>query len=61
MDIICQNRDILDAIAKQLIENEKMDGKDLIDLIYRIKPDLVPSKTREKVSNAVEKTQLDLM
>lgn len=33
MDIITENKNILDAIAKELIENEKIDGKALIEII----------------------------
>jgi|TARA_B110000285_G_C14562216_1_gene354005 cell division protease FtsH len=33
MEIMTTNKDILDAIAQQLIEKEKIDGKALLDLI----------------------------
>lgn len=38
MKIITENRDILDQIAKTLIEKEKIDGGQLINIIEGIKP-----------------------
>ena len=33
MQLLTDNRDVLDAIAKLLIEEEKIDGKQLLNLI----------------------------
>lgn len=41
MELLTDNRDVLDAIAKCLIEEEKIDGKQLLQLIKNIKPQLV--------------------
>jgi ATP-dependent Zn protease len=49
MDIITENKDILDSIAKTLIEKEKIDGKELLQLIAEIRPELVPKGAAEKV------------
>lgn len=56
MKIITENKDILDAIAKVLIEKEKIDGKALIDIIGDMKPELVPQGAREKISKIIERS-----
>jgi phage terminase small subunit len=38
---LTENRNILDAIAKTLIEKEKITGIEMLDLIKNIKPELV--------------------
>ena len=35
-----ENRDVLDAIANMLVEKEKINGAQLLELIQRIKADL---------------------
>ena len=40
------NKDILDQIAKTLIEKEKIDGGQLLDIIEALKPDLIPQGAR---------------
>ena len=49
MNIITENREVLDAIANTLIEKEKIDGNALLKLIGDINPDLVPKGAVEKV------------
>lgn len=49
MRLLTENKDVLDAIAKFLIEEEKIDGNQLLQLIKNIKPDLVD----EEAINAV--------
>lgn len=34
------NRDVLDAVANMLVEKEKINGEQLLELIGRIKPEL---------------------
>lgn len=41
MNLLTENRDVLDAIAKILIEEEKINGKELLKTIQSIKPELV--------------------
>ena len=41
MHLLLDNKNILDAIAKTLIEKEKITGIEMLDLIKQIKPDLV--------------------
>ena len=41
MQILTDNRNILDAIAKTLIEKEKITGIEMLDLIKKINPELV--------------------
>ena len=49
--LLVQNRDILDAISMHLIDNEKMDRIELINLINKIKPNLL---TQDEQSSLVE-------
>ena len=41
MKILTENRDVLDAIAKSLIENEKINGKELLNVIKSVNPELI--------------------
>jgi cell division protease FtsH len=41
MELLTDNRDLLDLIAKTLIEEEKINGTQLLELIKGLKPDLV--------------------
>lgn len=50
------NKDVLDAIAKTLIEKEKIDGNALLELIKDIRPELVPKGAVEKVEQIVRST-----
>lgn len=50
MKLLTDNRDVLDQIAKVLIEKEKIDGKELLTIIKSMKSDLVSDKAIEKVS-----------
>ena len=47
MKLLTENRDVLDEIAKTLIEKEKIDGKELLDVMKKIKPELVSDQAIE--------------
>ena len=49
MKLITDNKDILDKIAKTLIESEKIDGTELLSIIGDIRPELVPEGAMAKV------------
>ena len=51
-----ENKDILDAIAKMLIEQEKMNGLELLQLIQNMKPKLVPEGSAAKLREFVGKS-----
>lgn len=53
MQLLTNNRDVLDQIAKTLIEKEKIDGKELLNVIKSVKPNLVSAKAMEAVSAMV--------
>jgi cell division protease FtsH len=42
MKLITENREVLDVIAKTLIEKEKINGLELLKIINDLKPELVP-------------------
>lgn len=50
MEILTENRDVLDEIAKVLIEKEKIDGKELLNVIKSVNPELISDKAMEAVS-----------
>ena len=50
LKLLTENKVVLDEIAKLLIEEEKINGKQLLQLIKNIKPDLIT----DKAINAVE-------
>jgi len=50
MQMLVENRDALDEIAKVLIEKEKIDGKELLKIIQQINPDLVSNEAMDAVS-----------
>jgi len=49
MNLLTENRDVLDAIAKILIEEEKINGKELLATIQKIKPELVTKQALEAI------------
>jgi ATP-dependent Zn protease len=49
MNILTENKYILDAIAKKLIEKEKMAGTELLELIKSFNPELVDMEAMRKV------------
>ena len=51
MQLLTDNRDVLDEIAKYLIEEEKIDGKQLLQLIKNIKPELVTQKAFDAIES----------
>lgn len=54
--MLTDNRDVLDAIAKMLIEEEKIDGKQLLQLIKNVRPGLVTDKALEAVDKIITPT-----
>lgn len=51
--MLTENRDVLDEIAKILIEEEKIDGKQLLTLVKRIRPGLVTEKAMAAIDRVV--------
>jgi len=49
MKLLTEHRDLLDAIAKTLIEKEKMTGTEMMEIIKQMKPYLVSDKTMQRV------------
>ena len=56
MNLLTEHRDLLDAIANRLIEKEKMDGTEMLELIQSIKPQLVTEEAMNTVKELVSKT-----
>ena len=54
MQLLVDNRDILDAIANTLIEKEKIDGNQMLALIKDIKPELISEEAVAKVKEMVK-------
>lgn len=50
MQLLTDNRDALDEIAKVLIEKEKIDGKEMLNIIQKISPELISEKAIEAVA-----------
>lgn len=59
MQLLTDNRDLLDAVAKTLIEEEKIDGKQLLTLIKNMKPELVTDKAMKAIESVVTPTGND--
>ena len=55
MKIILENKEVLDQIAKTLIEKEKIDGGQLLTIIETLKPELVPAGAKEKVAEMIQR------
>lgn len=49
MKLLTENRDALDQIAKVLIEKEKINGKELLNVIQKVRPTLITQKAMEAV------------
>lgn len=49
LKLLTDNRDALDKIAVALVEHEKISGVELVKIIQKVNPDLIPAKTAEKV------------
>jgi len=58
MTLLTENRDILDALAKTLIESEKIDGIELLQLIKSIRPNLIEDSSIDEMKE-VMKPQLE--
>lgn len=56
MQLLTENRDVLDEIAKILIEEEKIDGKQLLLLVKKIRPDLVTEKAMAAIDRVITPT-----
>lgn len=54
MSLLTDNRDLLDLIAKTLIEEEKINGTELLQLIKGLKPELVSAKAIAAVAEVVK-------
>ena len=53
MTLLTENQDVLDEIAKTLIEKEKINGIHLLDLIKDLKPNIIPEGAVEAVKQVV--------
>lgn len=56
MELLTENRNILDAIADRLIEKEKIDGIEMLELIKGINASLVSDSAMATVKELVQKT-----
>lgn len=54
MKLLTDNRDVLDEIAKVLIENEKINGKELLNVIKKVNPSLVSEKAMDAVEAIIK-------
>merc|ERR1719213_300009 len=59
MKLLTDNRDVLDEIARVLIEKEKINGKELLNVIKGIRPELVTEKAMEAVNAIMTPAQND--
>ena len=53
MKLLTDNRDVLDEIAKVLIEEEKIDGKQLLKIMQKVNPDLVSEKAMDAIEAVI--------
>ena len=53
MELLTKNKEILDDISKSLIENEKMTGIELLDIIKKYDPDLVSTEKYDLAQSQV--------
>jgi cell division protease FtsH len=49
MKILTENRDVLDMLAKLLIEKEKISGVEMLQEIKKLKPELIKEDAIQKV------------
>lgn len=54
MQLLVDNKNILDAIANRLIEKEKIDGNEMMALIKEINPSLVSDQAIARVKEIVK-------
>ena len=54
MKLLTDNRDVLDAIAKTLIDKEKITGTEMLKLIQTMKPNLVSQDALDKVAEVLK-------
>ena len=53
MTLLTENKDVLDQIAKILIEKEKINGIQLLEIIKDLKPDIIPKGAMDAVKEVV--------
>lgn len=53
MKLLTENRDLLDLIAKTLIDKEKISGTEMLRLIQSVKPQLVSAEALDKVAQVI--------
>lgn len=54
MQLLSDHKEVLDAIAKRLIEKEKIDGNEMLVLIKEINPTLISEAAVKKVAEMVQ-------
>merc|ERR1719213_730399 len=54
MQLLSDHKEVLDAIAKRLIEKEKIDGNEMLALIKEINPTLISEAAVKKVAEMVQ-------
>lgn len=59
-NLLTDNRDVLDKIAVALVEHEKISGVELVKIIQKINPDLIPDKTAQKVAEVDTSTLIPI-
>ena len=57
INILTENREVLDQIAKILIEKEKISGAELVDIIREVKPELVSEEVSEALKSSFGKEE----
>ena len=54
MSLLVENKDLLDSIAKILIEKEKITGLEMLDLIKQLKPEIVTDEAIKAVKEIMK-------
>ena len=54
MSLLVENKDLLDSIAKILIEKEKITGLEMLDLIKQLKPEIVTDEAIKAVKEMMK-------
>ncbi len=58
-EILSQNRELLDEIAKVLLEKETLYGKEFLDIVYEKYPEMKEKKEKEKSENEKKVKELE--
>ena len=53
MNLLTEHRDLLDAIANTLIEKEKIDGTQMLNIIKDLKPNLVSEEALQRAKETM--------